>query len=485
MLGKSVDGFLMIIDVGDMTMNKVTREFLWLVQRIAEVDQKHYPERLGAMFIINAPGVFPLVWKGIKPWLDVRTTNKIKVHSKREQWEPALLEVIDDPSQLPVEYGGTGPALISHARDKPLPLSELKLEERKAMEASRFSRLTGTDKMKGPRVNQSEQEEDQYEDAIMLDIDLYTSDLGQRTLDEGYLRHMMLQMEAWNAGSPSHYALTVPELQEKSPKEIQLVDPDMTPQENGADGPVMERQLWSDQLAAFLNRAPILCGPCQRAVGWDIERLQRNIERANLVCLSFGVMTVAFGVDVLASMSWFSDLVIISMWLSVVIVCTGCVQMLMAFVGYLSSRYANRTVLNLYSFAVLPISLFLLILAFVCFAASSPRNSSLFRATWLRIEEAMPSHVNLEGIRSSIQHYNIMLGAGCLCVASANFYPSLLGMLLSYKLKHRRQPIYADANHLRVVTRVASAVTLAFGVGCIAYGSYATVRVFFSIVVNT
>ena len=48
-MGRPVDGFCMIIDVGDMTMNKITREFLWLVQRIAEVDQKHYPERLGVM----------------------------------------------------------------------------------------------------------------------------------------------------------------------------------------------------------------------------------------------------------------------------------------------------------------------------------------------------------------------------------------------------------------------------------------------------
>lgn len=47
--GRPVTNFCMIIDVADMGMGKVTSEFLWLVQRIAEVDQKHYPERLGAM----------------------------------------------------------------------------------------------------------------------------------------------------------------------------------------------------------------------------------------------------------------------------------------------------------------------------------------------------------------------------------------------------------------------------------------------------
>jgi hypothetical protein len=37
LMGRPVDGFCMIIDVADMGMNKITREFLWLVQRIAEV----------------------------------------------------------------------------------------------------------------------------------------------------------------------------------------------------------------------------------------------------------------------------------------------------------------------------------------------------------------------------------------------------------------------------------------------------------------
>lgn len=36
----------------------------------------------GLRFIINVPGVFPLVWKGVKPWLDVKTTAKIKIFAK-------------------------------------------------------------------------------------------------------------------------------------------------------------------------------------------------------------------------------------------------------------------------------------------------------------------------------------------------------------------------------------------------------------------
>jgi len=45
----AASGFCMIVDVAGMSMSKCTRDFLGLVQQIAEVDQKHYPERLGVM----------------------------------------------------------------------------------------------------------------------------------------------------------------------------------------------------------------------------------------------------------------------------------------------------------------------------------------------------------------------------------------------------------------------------------------------------
>lgn len=111
-------------------------------------------------FIINVPGVFPLVWKGVKPWLDVKTTAKIKIFAKvgganhhdnttaarmlsgnqgrlvadlflwvvdaalwlcayqPSEWQPVLSAAID-ADQLPVEYGGTGPPLCErdHSHD--------------------------------------------------------------------------------------------------------------------------------------------------------------------------------------------------------------------------------------------------------------------------------------------------------------------------------------------------------------------------------
>lgn len=33
-------------------------------------------------YIVNAPSMFPLVWRGVKPWVDVKTTNKIQIFTK-------------------------------------------------------------------------------------------------------------------------------------------------------------------------------------------------------------------------------------------------------------------------------------------------------------------------------------------------------------------------------------------------------------------
>lgn len=193
LLGTPVENFCMVIDVKDMGMNKITREFLNLMQRISEVDQKHYPERLGVMYIINTPSVFPLVWKGVKPWLDVQTTNKIQIISKPSEWQPVLLRHIGS-EMLPTEYGGTGLPLIERGhcegilvRDlvgasPGLPLSQhlqsIHQQHQHHQVRHKSSRLTGIPPMKergsmDVEILSDGGESENFEDAVMLDIDLY------------------------------------------------------------------------------------------------------------------------------------------------------------------------------------------------------------------------------------------------------------------------------------------------------------------------
>ncbi len=59
---------------------------------------------LAGFFIVNAPWVFKPIWALARPFLNAKTAAKF--HILGSNFAPTLLEYID-PSELPVEYGGT------------------------------------------------------------------------------------------------------------------------------------------------------------------------------------------------------------------------------------------------------------------------------------------------------------------------------------------------------------------------------------------
>ena len=52
-----------------------------LLSKITAIDQNNYPEMMGKTLIINAPGMFKVVWSIVKRFLDPRTLSKIDVRS--------------------------------------------------------------------------------------------------------------------------------------------------------------------------------------------------------------------------------------------------------------------------------------------------------------------------------------------------------------------------------------------------------------------
>ncbi|KAK7291510.1 hypothetical protein RIF29_06713 [Crotalaria pallida] len=80
---------------------------------ILSILQDYYPERLGKLFIVNAPYIFMKVWKIIYPFIDNKTKKKI-VFVENKKLKSTLLEDIDE-SQLPEIYGGPLPLVpIQH-----------------------------------------------------------------------------------------------------------------------------------------------------------------------------------------------------------------------------------------------------------------------------------------------------------------------------------------------------------------------------------
>ncbi|KAK4256910.1 hypothetical protein QN277_006571 [Acacia crassicarpa] len=69
--------------------------------------QDYYPERLGKLFIVNAPSMFMTAWKIVYPFIDKKTKKKI-VFVKNNELKSRLLEDIEE-DQLPEVYGGKMP----------------------------------------------------------------------------------------------------------------------------------------------------------------------------------------------------------------------------------------------------------------------------------------------------------------------------------------------------------------------------------------
>lgn len=59
-------------------MSHISGQVKGLLSKITSVDQGNYPEMMGKTFIINAPGMFKLVWGIVKRFLDARTLTKIE-----------------------------------------------------------------------------------------------------------------------------------------------------------------------------------------------------------------------------------------------------------------------------------------------------------------------------------------------------------------------------------------------------------------------
>lgn len=104
-LGPIEDSMTIVFDFENLSLRQVySLQVINCVRGMMTVYESHYPETLHRAFIINAPAIFPIFWRLIRPFLTQRTVNKVLIFG-REGWKSTLLEYVD-PSQLPVWWGG-------------------------------------------------------------------------------------------------------------------------------------------------------------------------------------------------------------------------------------------------------------------------------------------------------------------------------------------------------------------------------------------
>lgn len=92
-----------IMDLKGVAITRVPSVYSY-VRQASVISQNYYPERLGKMYLINAPWGFSTVWGVVKGWLDPVTVQKIHVLGGSYQSE--LLKQIP-AENLPKAYGGS------------------------------------------------------------------------------------------------------------------------------------------------------------------------------------------------------------------------------------------------------------------------------------------------------------------------------------------------------------------------------------------
>ncbi|KAJ6019154.1 hypothetical protein N7499_009688 [Penicillium canescens] len=101
--GKLLETCCTIMDLKGVGITSVPSVYGY-VKQASDISQNHYPERLGKLYLINAPWGFSSVFSAVKGFLDPVTVSKIHVLGSGYQKE--LLEQVP-AENLPVEFGGS------------------------------------------------------------------------------------------------------------------------------------------------------------------------------------------------------------------------------------------------------------------------------------------------------------------------------------------------------------------------------------------
>ncbi|KAJ5493305.1 Sec14 cytosolic factor [Penicillium diatomitis] len=101
--GKLLETCCTIMDLKGVGVTSIPSVYGY-VRQASEISQNYYPERLGKLYLINAPWGFSSVFSVVKGFLDPVTVNKI--HVLGSGYKKELLAQVP-AENLPEEFGGT------------------------------------------------------------------------------------------------------------------------------------------------------------------------------------------------------------------------------------------------------------------------------------------------------------------------------------------------------------------------------------------
>ncbi|KAJ6659068.1 hypothetical protein lerEdw1_019371 [Lerista edwardsae] len=103
-LGRRIETIMMIYDFEGLGLKHLWKPGVDVYGELLSMFEENFPESLKGLFVIKAPRLFPVAYNLVKHLLSEDTRKKIVILGA--DWKEELLKHID-PSELPVEYGGT------------------------------------------------------------------------------------------------------------------------------------------------------------------------------------------------------------------------------------------------------------------------------------------------------------------------------------------------------------------------------------------
>ena len=101
--GQLLETCCTIMDMKGVGLSKASSVYSYL-QKASAISQNYYPERLGKLYVVNAPWGFSTVFSVVKGFLDPVTVQKIHILGSNYQAE--LLKQVS-PENLPEVLGGS------------------------------------------------------------------------------------------------------------------------------------------------------------------------------------------------------------------------------------------------------------------------------------------------------------------------------------------------------------------------------------------
>jgi hypothetical protein len=144
---------VIIYDMEGVSRSQVNSDTMDMVKAGAKV-MLSFPETLHCLLIINAPSWFGLVWSVVRKLIDARTASKIEVFTSSKKGMARMQDLIDN-SQIPSDYGGTGPSLAQAASEVSAGASKPQ-DSSKVVVLNKVIHLRGSNQEKNKKIDLKE-----------------------------------------------------------------------------------------------------------------------------------------------------------------------------------------------------------------------------------------------------------------------------------------------------------------------------------------